>query len=89
MESMIAGGRKGMWEPYRFAKSSITGGNQYTRSRIDKSRPRHRSLSFRAVEMATKRKQQMAQWLHVGSEMKTEESRVQTVALHDGSFCTL
>ena len=86
---MTAEGRKGMWEPYRLAKSSITGGNQHTKSRIDKSGPRHRSLLFRAVEMATKRKQQMAQRLPVGSKMKQEESRVQAVALHDESFSTL
>ena len=47
------------------------------RSRIDKSRHRNRSLLFRAVEMATKRKQQMKQWLCLGSKIKKGESRVQ------------
>lgn len=28
--------RKGMWEPCKLAKSFITGGNQYVRSRVNK-----------------------------------------------------
>ena len=47
------------------------------RSRIDKSRHRSRSLLCRAVEMATKRKQQMEQRLRLGSKIKKGEGRVQ------------
>ena len=38
-----------MWEPYTLAKSSITGGNQYKRSRIDKSRPGHQFSSVQSL----------------------------------------